>query len=71
MTCCITDVARARGALVNSPFQILRELEVEQNGEYLVISGKVNSFYEKQLAQEAIRAVCDDIDVFNTVAVRS
>lgn len=61
---------RARCALTNSPIMVLRELEVEQNGEALVISGRVNSFYEKQLAQEAIRAVCRDIDLCNTVDVR-
>ena len=52
-----------------SPILALRELQVQQAGQSLVISGSVDSFYHKQLAQEAIRAVCRDVELVNSVAV--
>ena len=60
---------RARLALQSSPLCVLRALVVEQSGESIVISGRVESFYQKQMAQEAIRAVCHDIVLRNTVSV--
>jgi hypothetical protein len=60
---------RARVALHDCPISAVRNLVVEQAGESLVISGRVSSFYHKQLAQEAIRAACRDISLVNEVAV--
>ena len=65
----LTALERARVALMHSPIPAVRDLDVEQAGDSLVISGRVGSFYQKQMAQEAIRAVCDDIELLNTVAV--
>ena len=45
---------RAQAALSNSPFFELRELLVEARDDTLFISGRVTSFYHKQLAQEAM-----------------
>ena len=64
-----TALERARVALTDSPISALRELDVEQAGDSLVITGRVSSFYQKQMAQEAIRAVCQDVELLNTVAV--
>ena len=64
-----TTLTRARLALSRSPFSAIRGLLVEQAGELLVISGRVDSFYKKQMAQEAIRAVCHDVELQNTVNV--
>ena len=44
-----------------------------QRGGALVICGTVSTFYQKQLAQEVIRSVCDDIEdmeIINTIRVR-
>ena len=46
---------RAQTALASSPIYDLRELQVEQRNGSLVISGRVSSFYHKQLAQEVQR----------------
>ena len=59
----------ARIALTNSPIFALREIHVSHKGEHLVLTGRVPSFYYKQLAQEAVRAVVDDIPVLNVVDV--
>jgi len=67
---CVKRVlSQAREALHNSPISSIRDLEVEVLEDALVISGKVRSFYEKQMAQEAIRAVCDDLQLRNSVDV--
>ena len=62
---------RALAALAMSPFYELRELQVEQRDDVLSISGSVSSFYHKQLAQEAVRSVCADIKVINSIRVAS
>ena len=64
-----TKLERAQSALSSSPIHALRDLHVKQAGQSLVISGHVDSFYHKQLAQEAIRAVCRDVELVNSVAV--
>lgn len=60
---------RARSALSGSPISVLKELTVEQCGESLVISGQVDTFYHKQMAQEVIRAACQNVPLKNSVDV--
>ena len=60
---------RAQTALSTSPIYDLRDLHVERSGDQLLISGTVASFYHKQLAQEVVRAVVEDIEVINSVDV--
>ncbi len=61
--------SRAREALSSSPIHALRALRVRLDGERLRISGRVESFYYKQLAQEAVRAVSAGHPVENAVKV--
>ncbi len=60
---------RARRALSASPIYALRELQVEEIDEALTISGRVSSFYYKQLAQELVRSVAMDTQVVNRLSV--
>ena len=62
---------RARTALSSSPIFALRELTVDADadGESLVISGQVASFYHKQLAQEVVLAVASGMQVVNSLNV--
>ena len=60
---------RAKTALRNSSVSDLRELDVYRDGETLFLTGRVSSFYHKQLAQEAILAVADGCCVVNEVQV--
>jgi len=64
--------SRAENALRSSPFYELRVINVEPMEKGLMISGRVSSFYYKQLAQEAVRSVCPDTEVqlFNSIDVR-
>jgi hypothetical protein len=67
---CIDELQRrAQSALESSPFYELRELTVQPNGQSLVICGAVTSFYHKQLAQEVVRSVCNDVAVTNSIQV--
>jgi hypothetical protein len=60
---------RAQAALAKSPFYELRELQVEQRDDALLISGCVSRFYHKQLAQEVVRSVCADMRVISSIRV--
>jgi osmotically-inducible protein OsmY len=48
---------RIRSALDESPIYDLRTLQVELSESGVVVSGQVSSYYHKQLAIEAARAV--------------
>ena len=50
----VTDVKQA---LDNSPVFSLTQLQIQIEDDQLVLSGKVNTFYQKQLAQETVRSV--------------
>jgi osmotically-inducible protein OsmY len=60
---------RAQEALASSDIYVLREILVEPVGRSLVLSGCVDSFYHKQLAQEVVRAVVGRCDVINVIEV--
>lgn len=61
---------RAQSALRSSPIYALRDLRVEELGGSLQISGLVASYYHKQLAQEAVRAVAEGVELVNSIDVR-
>lgn len=69
----ITDDAldRARSALSSSPVYLLRQLDISHVDGALYLSGRVDSFYHKQLAQEVVRAVSGTLRVVNSVRVES
>jgi len=56
-------------ALRQSPIPALRMLEVEETESGVVISGKVSSYYLKQLAQETILPLLDHRELVNRVTV--
>lgn len=62
-------LSRAQSLLSASPIYALRDLRVEQNNGTLLITGSVASFYQKQLAQEVVRAIATGVELRNTVTV--
>lgn len=60
---------RAQTALRSSPIHALRELQVEREGERLILSGTVTTFYHKQLAQEALRGMTPGLRLINEILV--
>ncbi len=61
---------RAQKALAASPVFALRELQVEQRGDALLLRGLVSSFYHKQLAQEVVRHAAEGVELVNSIDVR-
>ncbi|TWU19709.1 BON domain-containing protein [Allorhodopirellula heiligendammensis] len=55
--------------LARSAVSELRRIEVTESDQSIYLSGRVRSFYHKQLAQEAIRPVAAGRQVFNRVDV--
>ena len=55
-------------ALAASPIYTMRKLEVEQVGDSLVITGRVPTFYQKQMAQEIVRHAVS-CDLVNSIDV--
>ena len=60
---------KAVDALQRSHIFALRDLEVNLVGDDLVVSGRVESYYYKQMAQEVIRAEVPATRLINQVKV--
>lgn len=60
---------QAREALAKSPLMALRQLAIERAENRLHISGHVATFYQKQQAQELVRAHAHGLAVVNDVQV--
>ena len=52
---CLAD--RLGAALTSNPHLTGRKLDYETDSGFVVLTGTVNSFFQKQMAQEAIRRV--------------
>ena len=55
--------------LTASPLPQLRRLVVTATDDEIVITGRVSSYYMKQLAQEALRVAAGDRRLLNQVEV--
>ncbi len=64
-----TIAEAATAQLANSSINELRSLRVDGTATRLELSGRVRSFYHKQLAQETVRLVADGMQVVNRVDV--
>ncbi len=60
----------ARAALQQNPIAALRSVEVYEEGGRLILTGRLRSYYLKQLAQEAVlRVVEADVQIQNRIVV--
>jgi len=66
-----TIINSACHALKRSDYPALRSLSVQGTESALIISGKVTTYYMKQLAQEAVMPVRGPLQLVNQVAVES
>jgi len=55
--------------LANSSVGELRQLRVDRMADQLQLSGRVRSYYHKQLAQETVRSVAGGMRMVNHVRV--
>jgi hypothetical protein len=65
----LAHVEEARCALSRSNIYDLRMLHVDGDGDSVVLTGLVSSFYHKQLAQEIVRTAVEGFEVVNTIRV--
>ena len=61
--------ATAKVRLLNSPYRAIRDLSCEYDSGVLVLKGRLLTFYQKQLAQEAVRAVVGKTKLVNSIDV--
>ncbi len=61
----------ASDRLSQSPYPVLGHLECDYHDGVLILSGRVRSFYEKQLAQESVRSLVGVDQIVNDVEVDS
>lgn len=61
--------ALAKAVLLRSRIYTLRRLVVEQAGDAVVLRGRVESFYHKQLAQELVKTAVEGAEVVNALQV--
>ncbi len=59
----------AASALRHSPMLALRRLTVDEDAKCLTLSGRVSSYYLKQLAQEAVMPLLCNRELLNLVQV--
>lgn len=62
-------LTQARKLLSESPFDSIRRLAVERDGDEILLRGQVPTFYQKQLAQETIRTATRGMLLVNHVKV--
>lgn len=54
---------------MESPIADLRKLRVQQDGDRVLLVGRVRSFYAKQMAQETIRGAARGLMIVNDIKV--
>ena len=60
---------RIQHLLAESPIADLRRIRVEQEGNRVLLQGRVRTFYAKQMAQETARRATQDLRIVNSVNV--
>jgi osmotically-inducible protein OsmY len=60
---------RIKLLLAESPLAEVRQVRVEQDGDRVVLFGRVRTFYAKQMAQETIRPATSGLHIVNSLAV--
>jgi hypothetical protein len=69
MSTCTDYSPEAAAALTTSPLGQLRRLVVTASDTQMVISGRVSSYYLKQMAQETVRPLLGERTLLNRVEV--
>ena len=69
MNACPPPLTEPTEVLIASPLPQLRRLVVRATDDEIVITGRVSSYYMKQLAQEALRPTLGERRLVNRVEV--
>jgi hypothetical protein len=68
-TTLLCPLAEVLETIQKSTHPELRRLQLEEVDDRIIITGRVTSFYFKQLAQESIRAIAAGRQIINQVEV--
>ncbi|MCA9132385.1 MAG: BON domain-containing protein [Planctomycetales bacterium] len=60
---------RIKHLLSESPIAEIRRVRVEQEGDRVLLQGRVRTFYAKQMAQETVRRASQGLHIVNSVDV--
>mgnify|MGYP001212096740 CR=1 FL=1 len=60
---------RIKLLLAESPIAEVRRIRVEQDGDRVLLQGRVRTFYAKQMAQETVRRGSDGMLIVNSLDV--
>ncbi len=60
---------RIKLLLAESPIAEVRRIRVEQDGDRVLLHGRVRTFYAKQMAQETARRAQSGLHIVNSVSV--
>ena len=60
---------RMKLLLSESPIAEVRRIRVEQDGDRVLLQGRVRTFYAKQMAQETVRRASGELHIVNSVSV--
>lgn len=67
----VTDIQlRVQTALSSCHIHNLRCLTVRLEGDQVFLTGRVDTFYQKQMAQEIVRSVSEEVEVSNSIEVQ-
>ncbi|TWT59389.1 hypothetical protein [Rubinisphaera italica] len=61
--------ARVNAALRRASHEVSRNTRFQVFANQVRVSGKIGSYYQKQLAQEALKKLSPEIDVINEMTV--
>jgi osmotically-inducible protein OsmY len=62
-------VAAAQACFHESPYRTLRRISCKADGRILVLEGRLNTFFEKQMAQEMAARIKGVAQVVNQIEV--
>jgi len=65
-----SPVQRIRQTLRQSPYSIHRQLTVQEDQGQIVLEGQVESYFQKQMAQELVLRCCPQSQIDNRIQVR-
>jgi osmotically-inducible protein OsmY len=65
----VADLERIKTSLESSPYEPVRKVTVKLDGQRVILSGTVRSFYMKQVAQETARLNGNGFMVVNHIEV--
>lgn len=63
------STGRIRLLLSESPMAEVRRIRVEQDGDRVLLQGRVATFYAKQMVQETVRRANCGLHIINSVSV--